>query len=408
MAAGGFAAILCGVLLDERDLVRVGVLAVALPLVAWLLTVARPASVTAAHRTTPGRLRPGVGGTVELAVTNTGGLRTHPMTVTDAAIDGLTAGVRCLVPPLRSGATAVVRYPLLATRRGRFVIGSAAMRVTDPFGLCAIQRLIPSTAEVLVLPTVVPLPTMPSALGSRSAAAGAEVAGTTGGEPDVRVRPYSPGDDIRTIHWRASARRDDLVVRTREPVSHGAASILIDHRAGAHRGAGRDSSLEVSVTLAASVCVHLLARDYQINLLSHSGSVIAAGNDVINDVLVGLAVLEPDADGRILAEIPPATGVVVAMLGALKPADAHRLAAARPRSCRGVAVLIETADWERHRPGASTPASAAGAHETSAQASAAILRASGWRAVIAHRGDDIAAVWSAAGHRFGYRSERVS
>lgn len=403
MVAGGCAAILCGVLLDERDLLRVGILAVALPLVALMLTVVRPAPVQASHRATPGRLRPGVGGAVELALSNVGGLRTRPMIVTDAATEGLTAGVRCLVPPLRRGATAVVRYPLMATRRGRFVIGSVTVRVTDPFGLCSTQRMVPSETEVLVLPTVVPLASMPSALGSRSAAAGAEVAGTTGGEPDVRVRPYSPGDDIRTIHWRASARRDDLVVRTREPVSHGGACVLVDHRAGTHRGSGLDSSLETAVTLAASVSVHLLAQDYQITLLGHTGAVIAAGNDVIDDVLVGLAVLEPDADGRMLTDIPPTTGLAVAILGGIDAADAHRLVAARPRSCRGVAVLVDTAGWEHRRaPGYG------GDPVTGAEASAAILRAGGWRAVVAHRGEDLGAVWRGASRRSDYVGQQVS
>lgn len=402
MVAGGCAAILCGFLLDERDLLRVGILAAALPLVALLLTVARPAPIRAAHRATPGRLRPGVGGTVELSLTNIGGLRTRPMVVADAPTDGLTAGVRCLVPPLRRGATAVVRYPLMATRRGRFVIGSVTVRITDPFGLCSTQRLIASDTEVLVLPTVLPLTSMPSALGSRSAAAGAEVAGMTGGEPDVRVRPYSPGDDIRTIHWRASARRDDLVVRTREPVSHGGASVLIDHRSVGHRGTGLDSSLESAVTLAASASVHLLAQDYQITLLSHTGSVIAAGNDVIDDVLVGLAVLEQDADSRLIADIPPTAGLVVAILGAVEAADAHRLVAARPRGCRGVAVLMQAAEWDRHQSAAPVPAG------PSAEIGAAILRGGGWRAVVAHRGEDLTAVWRAASRRSGYANQQVS
>ncbi len=395
MVAGGGAAILCALLLDERDLLRVGILAVALPIVALLLTVALPAPIRAAHRVSPQRLQPGALGTVELSVSNDGSLRTRPMIVTDPATEGLTAGARCLIPPLRRGATAVVRYPLAATRRGRFVISSVTIRVTDPFGLSATQRVVSSEAEVLVLPTVIPLASMPSALGSRSAAAGVEVAGTTGGEPDVRVRPYSAGDDIRTVHWRASARRGDLVVRMREPVSHGGACVLLDHRGRAHRGWGRDSSLEMAVTLAASVSVYLLAKDYQISLVGHGGGVIAAGNDVADDVLVGLAELEPDDSGRMDVAFPPTAGLAIAILGALDARDAHRLVASRPRGCRGVAVVIEAADWDR-RDG------------ESAATAAAVLRAGGWRAVVAHRGDDLAAVWHAASTRADLRTAEVS
>lgn len=395
MVAGGCAAILCALLLDERDLLRVGILAVALPLVAFLLTIARPAPVKAEHRATPQRLRPGMDGTVELSVANVGSMRTRPMIVTDAATEGLTSGVRCLIPPLRRGATAIVRYPLAATRRGRFTIGSVTVRVADPFGLCAAERGVPSETDVLVLPTVVPLVTVPSALGSRSAAAGAEVAGTTGGEPDVRVRPYSPGDDIRTIHWRASARRGDIVVRMREPVTHGSAIVLLDHRSDAHGGAGRDSSLEWAVTFAASASVHLLSQDYQITLVGHTGAVIAAGNDVADDVLVGLAELTPDDDSRMTVEFPPTAGLVIAVLGVTDPRDAHRLAAAKPRNCRGIAVIVEASDWDRRSP-------------ATAEATAAVLRAAGWRATVAHRGQDIDAAWRSAGNRDGALAREVS
>ena len=100
------------------------------------------------------------------------------------------------------------------------------MRIGDPFGLWEDNRTLPVRSEVLVVPAVVDLAGMPISTGSRSAAAG---------PGDVRARPaaiptsasghYRSGDDIRTIHWRASARHDELMVRLEEPVSHGGAVV---------------------------------------------------------------------------------------------------------------------------------------------------------------------------------------
>lgn len=393
--AGGCAAIVCALLLDERDLLRVGILAVALPLVAMALTMGRRTTLTATHQAVPERLRPGTSGTVRLLLTNAGALSTRPLEVTEPATPDLTAGVRCLLPPLRPAATAVVGYPLTATRRGRFLIGPPSVRIADPFGLWEDNRLIAARTEVMVVPLVVALAGMPSAVGARSAASGSAVAGTTGGDPDVGIRYYNPGDDIRTIHWRASARHDELMVRVEEPVSHGGTTVLLDHRAAAHRGIGPASSLETAVTLAASVSLHLLSGDYQVRLVSHSGAVIAAGNDIADDVLAGLA----DVDADLVGELQPAAvrtaGLVVAVLGDLDPAAAHLLVAGRSHSSRGVALLLDTQDWDPAR-GPTNPAAA----------SAAVLTAGGWRVVVVRRGDDLAAAWRLACSGEGYMAAR--
>jgi hypothetical protein len=90
----------CALLLDERDLLRVGILAVALPMVAMLLTMGRRSNLSASHRASPERLRPGTSGSVRLLLTNRGALRTRPLEVTEASTADLSAGVRCLLPPL--------------------------------------------------------------------------------------------------------------------------------------------------------------------------------------------------------------------------------------------------------------------------------------------------------------------
>ncbi len=393
--AGGCAAIVCALLLDERDLLRVGILAAALPLVAMLLTMGRRTQLTAAHQALPDRLRPGTSGSIRLLLTNAGSLRTRPLEVVEPATTDLTAGMRCLLPPLRSGATAVVGYPLTATRRGRFLIGPPSVRVSDPFGLWEDNRVITSRTEVMVVPLVVTLAGMPSAVGARSAASGSAVAGTIGGDPDVGIRHYNPGDDIRTIHWRASARHDELMVRVEEPVSHGGTTVMLDHRAAAHRGMGPASSLETAVTLAASVSLHLLGGDYQVRLLSHTGAVIAAGNDIADDVLAGLADVEPDVVGDLQPAAIRAPGLVVAVLGDLDPAAAHLLVAGRSPSSRGVALLLDTQGWDpAHGP----------AHP--AAASAAVLTAGGWRTVVVRPGDDLAAAWRMACSGEGYMAGR--
>jgi len=375
---------ICALVLDERDLLRVGVMAMALPVFAVAITALRRIQISGVHRVFPERLRPGTLGEAVLVITNSGLTRTPAIEIYEPPVAGLTTGMRHLIAPIRSGESARVIYPINASHRGRFVLGPPHLRIGDPFDLWEDSRMLDARAEVLVVPNVVSLTGMPSSSGARSAASGRAVLGTTGGDPDVGVREYRNGDDIRTIHWRASARHDDLMVRLEEPVSHGGATIVLDHRSVAHRGSGPSSSLETAVVLAASVSLHLLDSDHQVKLISHRGDVIAAGHDISDDVLAGLAVLELDDRSPLKPIALGRTGLVVAILGDMAAAEAHLLAATRRRGVNAVALVLAAGEWDAEH------------SQERSTVTADVLRAADWRVVVVHVGDDLAAVWRRA------------
>jgi uncharacterized protein (DUF58 family) len=383
LLAGGVAASVCAVVLDERDLLRIGLFGVALPLIAMLAGSLRRIRLSASHLIQPSRLDPGTSGQVVLSITNAGSSRTSTLEISEPPTADLTRGVRCLVPPLRPQTAARADYPIHAVRRGRFVLGPPSVRVGDPFGLWEDNRTLPARTEVLVVPTVVALSGIPTSTGSRSAASDRATAGATGGDPDVGIRAYRSGDDIRTIHWRASARHDDLMVRLEEPVSHGGAVVMLDHRAAAHAGEGMGSSLETAVSLAASISLHLLADEHQMRLTTHTGAVLANGRDIEDDVLASLAVLEPDRRGSLSPVSIAGSGLVVAVLGALDLPAAQLLAAARRRGTNGIAFALNVRDWDAGGPPGHPQA-------------LGMLRAAGWRVLPIHAADDLADAWSRA------------
>ena len=326
---------------------------------------------------------------MHLVVTNAGPSRTRPIELIEAATHDLSTGTHCLIPALGRSRSAVTSYPLSAQRRGRFFLGPPQVRLGDPFGTWEDNRTLPVFTEVLVVPTVVALQGSPTSGGSLSAASGRAKQGTTGGDPDVGVRQYQRGDDIRTVHWRASARHDDLMVRLTEPVSHGGATVLLDHRARAHAGVGADSSLEVAISLAASVALHLLGEDHHVKLVSHTGLQLAGGHDIADDVLAGLAMLTGDPGQVIVPGALGFSGLLVAVLGRLDRETASLAIAARRRSSNAIALMLATEDWNASLPPDEVPAQ---------------LAAAGWRVVRIRRGDDLAQVWRracSAGDGFG-------
>ncbi|WP_324277397.1 DUF58 domain-containing protein [Blastococcus brunescens] len=66
------------------------------------------------------------------------------------------------------------------------------------------------------------------------------------GEDDVSIREYRQGDDLRKVHWRATARTGELMVRLEERPWRAQATLFLDTRARAHlvsprRPAGDDA-----------------------------------------------------------------------------------------------------------------------------------------------------------------------
>ena len=89
------------------------------------------------------------------------------------------------------------------------------------------------------------------------------------------MRAYRDGDDMRRVHWRATAHHGELMVRREEQPWQSRATLLLDTRTGAHAGQDPDSSLEYAVSAAASIGVHLADRGYAVRLVTDEGGAVS-------------------------------------------------------------------------------------------------------------------------------------
>jgi uncharacterized protein (DUF58 family) len=114
---------------------------------------------------------------------------------------------------------------LKALRRG--AIGATGWTITtsDPLGFFRGERCSPDAEVALVLPRFASLAHLrePRKL---EASAAAPRAGS--GNEVFGIREYRPGDSLRRIHWRSSARHGDLVVREYEPPGLQTLTIVVD------------------------------------------------------------------------------------------------------------------------------------------------------------------------------------
>jgi uncharacterized protein (DUF58 family) len=385
LLAGGVATAACAVPLAERDLLRVGAFAAALPLLALLLALASRRTVRVRRTLTPHRLA--VGSTATVTLEMVGGTAAGPLELVDTAPDaaGAAAPPRFTVPARRGA----VHYQLHPRHRGVHRIGPLVAYGGDPLGLAEFARTVPGSDLLLVLPRTVPLHGVPHALGSTDGAHGAGAAGTGQGRSDVLVRPYRSGDELRRVHWRSTARHDELMVRLEERPWRGGVTVLLDRRAGAHRGHGPGASLEWAVTFAASACVHLIGRGEPVELVTEDGGpAVAAGTPAGPDgVLDALATLRASARTDLTGPPLPGSGDVLAVLGTTGADELPALLARCPG--QGHAVLLDVATWGAARAPVFTDADATAPVE----ATAAALRGAGWAVTVAARGDRPATVW---------------
>ncbi|MBV9012264.1 MAG: DUF58 domain-containing protein [Pseudonocardiales bacterium] len=392
LLATGLAAALCAVLLNERDLLRVAAFAVMLPLLASVIVGHTRIRLRAQRELSPPRITVSGEGQLHLTLHGTGALSGR-LLLEDVVPPALGGPRRVVVARLPQRGTVTLTYPLCPAERGVHALGPLIARITDPLGLAEYRCTLAGHSRLVVIPVVVPLTGLrPASELGASESEGARV-GFGSRQDAVEVRSYRHGDDLRKVHWRTTARRDELMIRVEKWPEHRGVTVLLDHRSAAHQGNGPTSSLEYAVSLAASVYVHLRQRGQRVRLVTGDGVVRASvgegtdqGIDAALDALAALrATEEPElASGPALAS----RREVLAVLGALDDVAVEQLLAQRPQGMRGHAVLLDVAAWA----GSGAPGSdgQAASHPTQA---ARLLVAAGWSVTVARPEQPLSSVW---------------
>lgn len=389
LVGAGIVLALSGMLFGFVDLIRIGVLAITLPFVAALLVRSRRTRLQIDRHPTPDRVAVGEAARVVLSFTNVT-KRTTPLFLAEEQLDYVLGDrPRFVVGHIPPVGTRSVEYSVRSHLRGHHPLGPLGVQVPDPFGLAQRSAVLAGTTEIVVLPAVLPL----SSSHRPSSGVGSEGEQShliaLHGEDDVTIREYRDGDDLRRIHWPATARTGDLMVRQEDRPAQRRAVLLLDPRPAAHGGTGATGSFEYAVTAIASIAAHLCDGGYAVHLVCVEtvGTARAGDAMTLDEILNVLAVTQPREDGgqdevlRAAQTLTEAGGFVVAVVGACDPEVTERAASLRQAGTTGLALVLEAASF-----GPAPHADEAGPH-------ADTLRLAGWRAITVRRGDELGAVW---------------
>lgn len=263
-----------------------------------LALAASPRALTV-DRVLPARVRLGEAVTSELYLSNTGGRRLRGV-VRDGWQPSAGAGNNRTAVTLPAGERRLIALTLRPTRRGERTAAHVTVRSLGPLGLCARQATMQAPARIRVLPPFHSRKHLPSRISRLKELDGRTSVLVRGqGTEFDSLREYVRGDDVRSIDWRATARRNDVVVRTWRPERDRRIVIVIDTgRTSAARVADEprlDTAFEAALLLAALASragdrVDVLAWDRRVRARVQG----AAGAELLSRMVDGMALIEPE------------------------------------------------------------------------------------------------------------------
>ncbi len=101
----------------------------------------------------------------------------------------------------------------LCTRRGEFTLGPMTLVSGDPFGLFQYVRRFPASSTIIVYPLTVPVHGFAAPVGPLSGGEAVRRRTHVVTTNAAGVREYQPGDSYNRIHWRSTARREQVMVK---------------------------------------------------------------------------------------------------------------------------------------------------------------------------------------------------
>lgn len=162
------------------------------------------------------------------------------------------------------------RYTLHCARRGIYPFGPVSLRSGDPFGLFREERIDEKKDRLIVYPMIFPLDEL--GLPPKEPLGDVRTRGQLFQDParTVGVRDYRPGDSLRHVHWKATARRQELQTRVYEPSTALTTVIFLDVATREEYWLGAEpAKLEWAVSVAASLANEGFARRQAVGLVSN-------------------------------------------------------------------------------------------------------------------------------------------
>jgi len=285
-----------GLELDYRELIILGVGFLACLVFGGLWLALRP-RIDVHREVIPSRVEEGDGSAGVIRVENLAHRRCPPVVAVEAFAGGT---ISIPLPGIGSGDTFTSSYLLPANRRGCYAVGPLRVAHSDPLRLVDITQSYGSEATLWVHPRIHRMSPVPT--GRSEELEGPTSAGAPrGGIAFHSLREYEPGDDLRLIHWRSTARLDKLMVKHTVITNEPKIMVLLDTSAAAYVGDTFEDAVRIAASLVAACAEHQFPIEFR-STGGLRGSVDPTGAG-LHDVMDKLAAVTSTADDPGLPEL---------------------------------------------------------------------------------------------------------
>lgn len=247
LAVAGGLTVALGRALGTIELFYLGAMAGAAIVLAALYAASVQLDLEIARRIAPVRLRAGQPARIDLELTNTAGRRTPVLRVTDH-VSG-SSGAKVSLAGIGGRQRATVAYQLPTRTRGLLEVGPLDLSFGDPLALTSSTVRASAATQLLVHAPLLPFAPLRGRVGQEQVG---ELRNDRtlrfGGDEFYALRPYVIGDELRRVNWRATARTDELMVRTDEQPRTARTTVVLDRRSAAYSPDGFERAVSAALS----------------------------------------------------------------------------------------------------------------------------------------------------------------
>ncbi|HNI70479.1 MAG TPA: DUF58 domain-containing protein, partial [Marmoricola sp.] len=282
-------------------------------LVLWILalvTMVIPGALTGRTQVVPARTVAGESATVNLTVEAASGI---PVLSPVVNVDVGTQRHAIRLATVRKGELATESLHFKDLRRGVIPVSPARQERGDPIGLIRWYQQITNSHEILVMPRTIDLPNLPG--GAIRDQEGRPIDEISMSDLAFHaLREYVPGDDLRHVHWRSSAKTDTLMVRQYLDSRRNHQTVVVDSSPDSYR---HDDDFELALSVAASFAIRAASDGLDISFLCGSHAVTNRGAEAVLDATCRAELEEIDLGATIRQgmRLAPETSQMVLVTG---------------------------------------------------------------------------------------------
>jgi uncharacterized protein (DUF58 family) len=231
----------------------------------------------------------------------TGRERVRPLLLSFPASRGIELAPRQALIASRGDEPTRGQVTLRAERRGKYHLRGPTVRATDPLGLVGGRALESTPRNLLVYPRFYAMDSFGLPVGRRYQPGGIPLASRTGDSLEfLGTREYRPGDPIKHIHWRSSARVGAPVVMEFQEEYFSRIALVLDTFLPRRPKPAERDAFEASISVIASVTDYFSRSEYVVDIFAAGPDLyeVSAGRSLayLENVLDVLACVEPCHD----------------------------------------------------------------------------------------------------------------